>query len=76
MRRIGTLATIVFVLSLLGGCFIHTGSSGRPVRRCPAGKVLVKHHGKWKCKKPKKAKKAKHHKRDHRSKKPKKRDHR
>jgi len=62
---------ILFVLSLLGGCFVHakTGSDRRHSKRCKPGKVLVKHHGKWKCKKPKKAKK---HKRDHK----KKRDHR
>ena len=69
MKRVGLLATILFALSLVGGCIVHTGSSRRPVKRCPAGKVMVKHHGKWKCKKPKKAKKHHHDnrkKRDHR----------
>jgi hypothetical protein len=71
LRRVGLIATILFALSLVGGCIIHTrtGSSRQHSKRCKPGKVLVKHKGKWKCKKPKKAKK---HKRDHR----KHRDHR
>ncbi len=69
LKRVGLLVTIVFTLSLLGGCIVHTrtGSRHSAARRCPPGKVLVKHHGKWKCKKPKKAKKHHPKKRDHRN---------
>jgi hypothetical protein len=64
--RTSVLVCALFLLSTLGtGCLVLSGDAPRN-GRCRRGKVLVKHHGKYKCKKrhhkPRKPKKPKKHK--------------
>ena len=71
IRRMSLLITAMSILALLAsGCLVRAphGKRQRHSKSCKRGKVLVKHHGKWKCKKRKHkhGHKKGHKKKDHR----------